>query len=1039
MSEAHSDGEPTTATHAPRPNTVRYNDWRQVEVPAVDAFKPTLGVSVVVPYFEAPDKLALTLAGLEGQSYPRQLFEVVIVDDGSQPPLEQPTSQLNLKVVHQEKRGFGLTRARNNGARAACHDILVFLDGDMIPEAGWLEAHARWHHVVADALTLGFYARVSVEGVDPDTIRHRPASLKELFSDRESDPPWTERQVVRTDNFTSKHDDLFRAVSGGNLGIGKAYFDALGGFEESFDRHGSEDTEFGYRGQTCGGLLVPTPDAFAWHQGRWIEDRAAKRKNATTQGAKLSNLIAHPDYRRESPGRSFAVPRYVVTIQADQGAAQVLDLAEQVLADPLHDLVVRIEMPDEADDDDRAWLEDTLEPDPRVRVAPKLCALEEFPASPFHVDLPAGTTYQPGLLDYLHGALGTAVQASHTLADGCSVSITRTWARHRARRTGQQAEDFGDTRTLEEPPSRARMRRSRSSARPEPASADQGSSPLARVVAEARRIRDIRSAGRFLKWLSQGVRWWVVRGRKVRAQGRRDRRAQQPIKHGDLSGPMSRVLAEARNVRGLRTGRSFAGWLIRKSRWWIANPKARRQASSPAPLHPGASYSLGAEIVALGERAQAVFAASSRVAHRVEDGRHVDIVLADTPSAAPAGGAPTVILSELPHLAVPAFDPRVHNPIGWVRSVENRVAALGPRDLLPPGVKANRSLDAADQEVLRRIHHLEDVQAFHPDPVVRAGVLVRLAAMGVPVHIADQAPGLAALLGAELFDLMTADVSYAENPNARELFSIRLRRIALREHSLGSRARQVCETVLEDPTQPPAVSVLLATMRPECLSWAVSNVVKQTYPRLELVLALHGPAFEKVDVDRIVADCPTTILRLSEKHSLGSVLNAAVSASTGTLVTKMDDDDLYGADHVWDLVLAREYSGAELVGKGAEIAYASGPDRTILRRRDQSETYTRGIAGGALLISRSDLQRAGAWRRVRSGVDNALIDDVLGAGGSVYRTHGAGMVLMRNRRAHTWNAEDHRLLANADEVYDGWRPDLAGMDSVPKPGYIDTA
>ena len=74
---------------------------------------------------------------------------------------------------------------------------------------------------------------MSVEGVDPDTIGHRPASLKELFSDRESDPPWTERQVVRTDNFTSRHDDLFRAVSGGNLGIGKEFFDALGELRET--------------------------------------------------------------------------------------------------------------------------------------------------------------------------------------------------------------------------------------------------------------------------------------------------------------------------------------------------------------------------------------------------------------------------------------------------------------------------------------------------------------------------------------------------------------------------------------------------------------------------------------------------------------------------------------------------------------------------------------------------------------------------------------------------------------------------------------
>jgi hypothetical protein len=29
----------------------------------------------------------------------------------------------------------------------------------------------------------------------------------------------------------------------------------------------------------------------------------------------------------------------------------------------------------------------------------------------------------------------------------------------------------------------------------------------------------------------------------------------------------------------------------------------------------------------------------------------------------------------------------------------------------------------------------------------------------------------------------------------------------------------------------------------------------------------------------------------------------------------MDDDDFYGPEHVWDLVVARLYSGAEIVGK----------------------------------------------------------------------------------------------------------------------------
>ena len=107
MSKAPSDGQPKGATYAPRPNTERNNDWRQVGVPTVEAFEPSLAVSVVVPYFEAPERLTVALAGLDGQSYPRELIEVVIVDDASEPPLEQPSSLLDVKVVHQENRGFG--------------------------------------------------------------------------------------------------------------------------------------------------------------------------------------------------------------------------------------------------------------------------------------------------------------------------------------------------------------------------------------------------------------------------------------------------------------------------------------------------------------------------------------------------------------------------------------------------------------------------------------------------------------------------------------------------------------------------------------------------------------------------------------------------------------------------------------------------------------------------------------------------------------------------------------------------------------------
>ena len=178
---------------------------------------------------------------------------------------------------------------------------------------------------------------------------------------------------------------------------------------------------------------------------------------------------------------------------------------------------------------------------------------------------------------------------------------------------------------------------------------------------------------------------------------------------------------------------------------------------------------------------------------------------------------------------------------------------------------------------------------------------------------------------------------------------------------------------------------------------------------------------------------PVKVVRLGESHALGSVLNAATAQASGTLLAKMDDDDVYGAEHLWDLVLAHEYSGAALVGKFPATVYLSRPDRTVRRRRVRSETWSRSITGGAMLIARSDLDRAGGWRRVRRHEDEALIDDVLRVGGGVYRTHDAGYVLVRHGEQHTWETDDADFLAQAEAVYPGWHPALAGIEDAPPP------
>ncbi len=85
-------------------------------MPALGEFVPELPVSVIVPYCAQAEELARTLAALEVQTYPRELFEVV-VDDGSPAPLQQPrNAPLDVKVERQEDLGFGAARARQQPA-----------------------------------------------------------------------------------------------------------------------------------------------------------------------------------------------------------------------------------------------------------------------------------------------------------------------------------------------------------------------------------------------------------------------------------------------------------------------------------------------------------------------------------------------------------------------------------------------------------------------------------------------------------------------------------------------------------------------------------------------------------------------------------------------------------------------------------------------------------------------------------------------------------------------------------------------------------
>ena len=490
---------------APRPAAVRYNDWRSVDVPTTRAFRPRLPVSVIMPCYQTPaHTLARTLAALERQTYPRGLFEVVLVDDGSQPPLVAPETSLDVKLVAQERRGVGIARARNTGARAAAHEVLLFLDSDMLVEADWLAAHARWHHVVADGLTAGFRAHVAADDLTAQTIREHTGTLRMLLAGRPMDPPRMAGHLIRTGHLTARADDVFRVVEGADFGMAKAFYWAVGGSDESFTRWGMEDIELAWRAFARGGLFIPVTGR-SWHQSRDV--RGAKEGSNRKARGKAAHHIPHPQFRSPTPGRFHSVPQHVVTVDAaDCPAEQVISATANVLADRCHDLVVRIALPDEVEAERRAWVEDVFGPDPRVRVTSLRDALAEHPTAPYHIALPANVSAKQ-VVSRLRAALGGCVGVAAVLADGGEVRIARGWALHRARRTGTAVSDFGDVRRIPAAALGARVAEGRRAHRLALQHAAATSTKARFLRARWRDAHGWREAWWWLRW----VLWWCAR------------------------------------------------------------------------------------------------------------------------------------------------------------------------------------------------------------------------------------------------------------------------------------------------------------------------------------------------------------------------------------------------------------------------------------------------------------------------------------------------------------------------------------------------
>ena len=197
-------------------------------------------VSVIVPSYGRPDLLRALFENLKGQTLDPARFEVVVTDDGTEPPLEGSLSNVHvpysLKILKQENRGPAA--ARNRAIRDARGRYLLILNDDAVPAPDLLERHLA-------AQTSSPEPRAWLGRFDYDDATRTP--LSDALSDA---------RLL----FPVEHMDPEGPNSGiyfwtCNISVPRDVVLAVGGFDESFAIW-SEDVELGHRLEREAGVKV---------------------------------------------------------------------------------------------------------------------------------------------------------------------------------------------------------------------------------------------------------------------------------------------------------------------------------------------------------------------------------------------------------------------------------------------------------------------------------------------------------------------------------------------------------------------------------------------------------------------------------------------------------------------------------------------------------------------------------------------------------------------------------------------------------------
>ncbi|MBE9213109.1 glycosyltransferase [Plectonema cf. radiosum LEGE 06105] len=210
-------------------------------------------VSVIIPVYNDSERLKLCLQALENQTYSKDLYEVIVVDNASTEDIKSVVNQFSqAKYTYENKPGSYV--ARNKGITISKGDIIAFTDADCIPSLDWIEKGTTKLLKTSNCGLVGGKIEVIFKNQTQPTII-------ELY---DSITAFPQQYFIEKDKFGAT----------ANVFTFKSVIDSIGGFNNGLKSNG--DREWGNR-VSFQYKLIYAEDTCVCHPARYTYTQMQKK------------------------------------------------------------------------------------------------------------------------------------------------------------------------------------------------------------------------------------------------------------------------------------------------------------------------------------------------------------------------------------------------------------------------------------------------------------------------------------------------------------------------------------------------------------------------------------------------------------------------------------------------------------------------------------------------------------------------------------------------------------------------------------------